>query len=62
MFDPESRIIDVDKNWYAQLMTYLQPEERWYDQTVRGSLLYAIIDPYTGATRGLVFRPKREDK
>lgn len=25
------RLVKVDKLWYAQLLGYLQPEERWVD-------------------------------
>jgi hypothetical protein len=25
----EQRVVHVDKYWYAQLLEYLQPEERW---------------------------------
>ena len=49
------RVIQVDRKWYAQLMEYLQIDERWTDAELRGTML---LTPHE--FKSLVFIPQRE--
>lgn len=53
------RVVDVPKEFYVQLLTLLQINERWYDNENKGTVLYSY-NFSNGETTKLVFKRKAD--